>query len=178
MTKFNIPHTLLTPWPVRPTADPRRASQAQFMHGLSEILSFEAPMQALPLFQTYAKASGLMKIAAPVRKSFERALLAGEKAGEVIIEREDDSEAKDKDDSLCWIVRLPERPRVILRDLGGRSFADIPMSELAALVLEIRTADDLMGREEIYRAVLGHYGLQKLTALVKRRLDKVLTDFF
>lgn len=178
MTDILIPHTQFTPWPVRATADPRRANQAQFEHGLLEILSFEAPIQALSLFQTYAKASGLMKIAAPVRSQFERALLAAEKSGAVIIERETDPETTGVDDSVCWITRLPDQPRVILRDLGNRGFADIPMSELAAAVLEIRTADELLGREEIYRAVLAHYGLQKVTALVKRRLDAVLANYF
>jgi len=94
------------------------------------------------------------------------------------MEREEDSEVEGPDDSVGWIVRLPDQPRVIVRDLGNRSFADIPMSELAALVLEIRTQDEFMGREDIYRAVLDHYGLQKLTALVRRRLDKVLQVYF
>ena len=52
------------------------------------------------------------------------------------------------------------------------------MSELAALVLEIRSADEFAGREDIYRGVLEHYGLQKLTALVRRRLDAVLKEYF
>jgi len=155
---------------------PRKPSS--FEHGLTEILSYEAPAQALALFQTYAKASGLMKISAPVRKQFERALLAAEKSGAVIIEREADPEAKDETDSVCWITRLPDQPRVIVRGLGERGFADIPMGELAAVVLDIRTADELLGREEIYRAALAHYGLLKVTALVKRRLDKVLADYF
>lgn len=167
-----------TEWPARKTADPRSASQVQYMHGLTEILQYEAPMQALALFQTYAKASGLMKIAAPVRKRFERALLEGEKAGQVIIEREDDSEVEGPEDSVCWIVRLPDQEPMKLRTLGTRGFAEIPMRELAALVLEIRTRDECMGREDIYRAVLEHYGLQKLTALVRRRLDKVLEVYF
>jgi len=94
------------------------------------------------------------------------------------MEREEDSEVEGPDDSVGWIVRLPDQPRVIVRDLGHRGFADIPMSELAALVLEIRTQDEFMGREDIYRAVLDHYGLQKLTALVRRRLDKVLAVYF
>ena len=173
-----IPHTPFTPWTQRPTADVRRASLAQYMHGFTEILAAEGPMQALALFQTYGKASGVMKLAAPVRKLCERALLAGEKAGELVIEREDDSEVEGPEDSVCWIVRLPDTSRVIVRDLGNRGFADIPMSELAALVLEIRTQDEFMGREDIYRAVLDHYGLQKLTALVRRRLDKVLEVYF
>lgn len=178
MTEITINHVKFTPWPARKTADPRNASDAQFLHGLTEIVASEGPIQALPLFQTYAKASGLMKIAAPVRKRFERALLAGEKSGAVMITRENDPEAKGEDDSVCWIVRLPDMPEVIVRDLGNRGFADIPMRELAAVVLDVRTSDDLMGRDDIYRAVLAHYGLQKVTALVKRRLDTVLADYF
>ena len=173
-----LPHTPFTPWKERATADVRRASQAQYMHGMTEILAAEGPMQALSLFQIYGKASGVMKLAGPVRKLCERALLAGEKAGDVVIEREDDSEVEGPEDSVCWIVRLPDTPRVIVRDLGNRGFADIPLSELAALVLEIRTQDEFMGREDIYRAVLDHYGLQKLTVLVHRRLDKVLEVYF
>jgi len=73
---------------------------------------------------------------------------------------------------------LPDQPNVVIRSLGGRGFSEIPMSELAALALEIRTQDEFMGREDIYRAVLDHYGLQKLTALVRRRLDKVLKVYF
>jgi len=173
-----IPHTPFTPWTERPTADVRRASQAQYMHGWLEILAAQGPMQALSMFQIYGKASGVQKLAAPVRKLCERALLAGVKSGEIILEREDDSEVETDEDSVCWIVRLPEQAPVILRDLGSRGFADIPMRELAALVLEVRTQDEFMGREDIYRAVLDHYGLQKLTALVRRRLDKVLTVYF
>jgi len=178
MTDITINHTEFTPWTERSTADPRRATQAQYMHGMMEILAAEGPMQALPLFQTYAKASGLLKIAPTVRRLFERSLLAGEKAGHIIIEREDDTEVDGADDSVCWITRLPEQPRVIVRSIGNRGFADIPMSELAAVVLEIRTADDLLGRDDIYRAVLEHYELQKVTALVKRRLNKVLAEYF
>jgi len=73
---------------------------------------------------------------------------------------------------------LPDQPEVRVRDLGPRGFADIPMGELAALVLEIRAQDEFIGRDEIYRAVLDHYGLQKLTALVRRRLTKVLEVYF
>ena len=71
-----LTHTPFTPWTERPTADVRRASQAQYMHGMTEILAAEGPMQALNLFQIYGKASGVMKLAAPVRKLCECALLA------------------------------------------------------------------------------------------------------
>lgn len=178
MSKITITHEPFDAWPKKTLADARRSSQAQYEHGFQDILTYEGPMQALSLFQTYAKAGGLMKIARPVRRLMERALLQAEKSGAVLIEREDDPEAEDADDCVAWIVRLPDQKRVYVRKLGPRGFADIPLSELAAVVLEIRTADDLMGREDIYRAVLDFYELQKLTALVRRRLDTVLETYF
>ncbi|WP_017931588.1 hypothetical protein [Robiginitomaculum antarcticum] len=171
---MTIKYTEFTPWPERSTADPRRATQAQFMHGMCEILASEGPLQALPLFQAYAKAAGLLKIASTPRKLFERALLAGEKNGEVIIEREDDPETNGLEDSVCWVTRLPTQQRVIVRDLGTRGFADIPMSELEVVIGQIKAANKKIQRDDIYRAVLDHYGLLKVTALVKRRLNKVL----
>lgn len=178
MTDLKIAHAPLTPWPTRPVADPRRAKQPQFMDGMTEILSHEGPMQALHLFQTYAKAGGLMKITAGTRSLFVRALQQGIKDGHISLEKETDSEVADDTDPVGWVVRLPDTPLVIVRTLGERSFSEIPTSELAALVLDIRSQDELQGREEIYRAVLDFYGLQKLTALVRRRLDHVLKAYF
>jgi len=165
-------------WKARPVADPRRASPAQFMDGLSEILAAQGPMQALHLFQTYAKAGGLLKITASVRSRFERVIQDAAKSGTVVIEKENDSEVDDETDPRCWIVRLNDQERVTLRELGSRSFAEIPLSELAAFVLELRCADEFMGKEEIARSILSHYGLQKLTALVQRRLDRVFAEYF
>lgn len=165
-------------WETRPVADPRRASPAQFMDGMSEILEAQGPMQALELFQTYAKAGGLLKITASVRSRFERVIQDAAKAGTVTIEKENDSEVDDDSDSRCWIVRLDGQDRVKMRTLGPRSFAEVPLSELAAFVLELRCADEFMGKEEIARTILSHYGLQKLTALVQRRLDRVFAEYF
>ena len=165
-------------WAQRPVADPRRASFAQFMDGMNEILKAQAPTQALHLFQTYAKGGGLLKIAAPTKSQFMRTLKQAEKQGLVTIEIENDTEVDSPDDPVCWIVRLPDQDRVRARTLGDRSFAEIPLSELAALVLEIRVADDFMGKEDIARTILSNYGLQKLTALVERRLDRVYKEYF
>lgn len=167
-----------THWPTRAVADPRRARQNQFMDGMVEILSYEGPMQALNLFQTYAKAGGLMKVTAATRSKFERALKLGVKEGLITLEQETDTEITGEDDPVGWVCRLPHHERVCVRTLGERSFAEIPTSELAALVLDIRAQDDLLGREDIYREVLAHYGLQKLTALVRRRLDHVIKSYF
>lgn len=171
----------LTPfneWTPRPVADPRRANQAQFMHGLTEILAVQGPMQGLHLYQTYAKAGGLMKIAASVKSRFQHAILTAEKSGELLVERENDTEIDGPDDPRGWIIRLPDQDRVSVRTLGPRGFGEIPLSELAAFVLEIRCQDEFLGREETARLILDHYGLQKLTSLVQRRIARVFEDFF
>ena len=165
-------------WQERPVADPRRANDLQFMDGMGEILEAQGPMQGLHLFQTYAKAGGLLKITASVRSRFERAILKAEEDGTVKIDRENDTEVKDDTDSRCWIIRNADQDRVKMRTLGPRSFSEVPLSELAALILELRCADEFMGREDIARTVLSHYNLQKLTALVQRRLDRVLQEYF
>ncbi len=165
-------------WQARPVADPRRASDLQFMDGMGEILEAQGPMQGLHLFQTYAKAGGLLKITASVRSLFERAVLKAAEEGTIKIVRENDTEVDDDTDSRCWIIRLADQDRVNMRTLGPRSFSEVPLSELAALILELRCADEFMGREEIARSVLSHYNLQKLTALVQRRLDRVLQEYF
>lgn len=171
----------LTPfneWTPRPVADPRRANQAQFVHGLTEILATQGPMQGLHLYQTYAKASGLMKIAASVKSRFQHAILTAEKSGELSVERENDTEIDGPDDPRGWIIRLPDQNRVSLRTLGPRGFGEIPLSELAAFVLEIRCQDEFLGREETARLILDHYGLQKLTSLVQRRIARVFEESF
>lgn len=165
-------------WETRPVADPRRASPVQFMDGMSEILAAQGPMQGLHLFQTYAKAGGLLKITASVRTRFERVIVQAAKEGAVIIEKENDSEVEDDTDSRCWIVRLADQERVKMRELGPRGFSEVPLSELAALVLELRCTDEFMGKEDIARSILSLYGLQKLTALVQRRLDRVFAEYF
>lgn len=165
-------------WTPRPVADPRRASQAQFMDGLCEILAAQGPMQGLHLFQTYAKAGGLLKITAPVRSQFQRAVIIAEKAGELLIERENDTEVDGPDDPRGWVIRLPGQDRVQLRTLGSRGFSEIPLGELAAFVLEIRCQDEFLGREDIARLILDHYGLQKLTSLVQRRMARIFEDYF
>jgi len=165
-------------WPERALADPRRANQAQFMDGLLEILTYEAQIQGLNLFQSYARAGGLQKITQPVRARFVQAIKQSEKDGQIVIERENDTEIDGPDDPRGWIIRLPDQEQVKMRDLGSRGFSEIPLGELAALVLEIRCQDEFMGREDIARTILDHYGLQKLTALVQRRLDRVFSDYF
>lgn len=165
-------------WTPRPLADPRRASQAQFMDGLCEILAAQGPMQGLHLFQTYSKAGGLLKITAPVRNQFQRAVIFGEKSGGLSFERENETEADGPDDPRSWVVRLPGQERVSLRTLGPRSFSEIPLSELAAHILDIRCQDEFLGRSDIARLMLDHYGLQKLTSLVQRRIHRVFEDYF
>ena len=170
-----LPYTL---WETRKVADPRKATYPQMLDGMGEILDGQGPMQALHLFQTYAKAGGLLKITSSVRKRMEGHLRFAVEQGELVMEKENDTEVKSDTDSRCWIIRKPNQARVMMRELGPRNFSEIPMTELAALILELRVKDEFIGREEIARSVLAHYDLQKLTSLVQRRLKRVMEEYF
>jgi hypothetical protein len=45
-------------------------------------------------------------------------------------------------------------------------------------MLEIRIANELISREELFRKVLEEYGLIRLTEATNRRLDYVLATWF
>ncbi len=160
-------------WVVRPTADANNASIDQIIDGLKEIAMAEGPILTLRAYQSYCHGSGLKRVGPSARVKLDRAL-------KTAIERDDlriETEHKDPDLKLT-IMRLPDQPIVRPRTLGDRAFNEIPPSELAELILNIRAQNDLMGKEELYRAVLAQYGLIRITSLVQSTLDHVLETYF
>jgi len=162
-----------TVWNDRKLVDPRGATHAQFADGMSAIISDEGPVMALKIFQTFCKAAEVNRVGPAIRPKFERALHKMIDDGVVIAENE-----LNDDDIRTWIIRMPDQPTTRVRTLGDRGFGEIPLAELAEVLLEIRAEHELIGREELYRAVLAKYELIRMTNLVERRLDKALSDYF
>ena len=63
-----------------------------------------------------------------------------------------------------------------MRDIGPRSFDEVPGSELAALVGAVRTSKGDTNSEEIYREILDIYGLVRMTAQVRKRFEESVTQ--
>jgi len=162
-------------WPPRAMADPRGATEKQLKAGFIEIVSAEGPVLAKRVFLAYAKAGGVSRVTQAYRPKMDRALksLIGE--GDLIAV----DELGDADDDLSrYILRVPGQAAARIRSLGDRSFDEIPPSEIAELTLEIRVDRDLIGQEQLTREILSFYGLKRLTTLVKRHMDFVLSRYF
>jgi dethiobiotin synthetase len=155
-----------TAWEPHAVADPRTARRPEIMAAMLEIVAAEGPMRATRAYSLYNRASGGRKLTSVARAPLSSALywLAREK--KVMLTPE--SEIPWQGDDL---VRLPDTPSVRVRELGPRVLEEVPLDEVAELVGRIRTQRGLTDPAEIKRAVLGAYGLVRLTA----RADEYLT---
>ena len=59
-----------------------------------------------------------------------------------------------------------------MREIGPRSFDEVPHSELAALVRAVKSSKPDANSDEIYREVLGIYGLVRMTAQVRKPFEE------
>ena len=157
--------------PVR-LADPREANVEQLIHGMGLIIEAEGPVIAGRVFQIYSKAGGLGRIYEATQRKFIVGLRAALKPGLFLSEREA------SDDPGTWVLRPPSREPVRVRTLGSRTLHEVPAAEIAEIMLEIRIRDELVSRDELFRDVLGEYGLIRLTEATKARLEYVLEAWF
>ncbi|NTY02435.1 AAA domain-containing protein [Deinococcus sp. JMULE3] len=147
-------------WASRPLPDPRSVdSFAPVIEGLGEIIAAEGPMACRRAYQLYCQAAN---ITLPVGKSLlNKAMSRALKDGALILEREHGTVG-----FLDEIVRTPGSPAVRLRAVGPRKLADIPPSELQALMQQFVDREPNLGygeREALYRLVLRAYGFKYLT---------------
>ena len=156
--------------PVR-VADPRAATPEQFLDGFRKICGDEGPILEDRLYALYARAAELGRVYGPVRRKFERALQTALEAKHLIASRETFGAHDER------VITLPDQPLVSVRERGPRSLHEIPGGEIAEVMLAIRIEHDLIGRDELFRAVLAAYKLKRLTQASESRLNDVLTTW-
>jgi hypothetical protein len=59
---------------------------------------------------------------------------------------------------------MPDHPEVRVRELGPRGLEEVPLDEIAELMRRLRAAHGVADANGLKRAVLGAYGLVRLTA--------------
>lgn len=159
-------------WRPARLVDPRAANVDQIIHGMEQIIEAEGPVMAYRVFQLFSKAGGLSRIYGETKRSFLRALRTAIKEGLFLAEQENCA------DPATWILRLPSQNRVRVRTLGSRTLHEVPAAELAEVMLEVRVANELISRDELFRMVLEEYGLRRLTEATSKRLEFVLRTWF
>ena len=147
-------------WQGESPGDPRSAPRARIMEAMLDIVAAEGPVLASRAYAIYNKAAGGKKLTSVARAPLSNSLHHLAREGKVVLVHEDE---------IPWqgdhVVRLPDSPPVVVRELGPRELVEIPLDEIAELMRRLGPQDDLK------RAVLNTYGLVRMTARAEHYLS-------
>jgi hypothetical protein len=145
-------------WQPHQVGDPRNTPRPQIMQTMLEIVAAEGPITATRTYSLYNRASGGRKLTSVARAPLSSAIYWLAREDKVTLTREADIPWQGDD-----VVRLPDQPAVRVRELGPRSLDEVPLDEIAELVKLLRASHGTTDPNELKRAVLGTYGLVRLT---------------
>jgi dethiobiotin synthetase len=145
-------------WDARGVGDPRSTPRASIMETMLEIVGSEGPMTASRAYSLYNRASGGRKLTSVARAPLSSSVYWLAQERKVVLVRREEIPWQDDD-----LVRMPDSPAVRVRELGPRALEEVPLDEIAELVRRLRAARGIAGETELKRAVLGAYGLVRLT---------------
>ena len=149
------------------TQDPRTISTVELAETLKEIVETEGPIVTERIYRAYIRSSSLQRAGRQVRGALNKALGQLERRNIVTIARQGTDSGY-----AGAIVRLAGSPEIVLRDRGDRDFAEIPIDELAEMYRLIRSESPGEDEESIRRELLARYGLTRMTANVRHRLEE------
>jgi hypothetical protein len=73
------------------------------------------------------------------------------------------------------VVRVPDTPAVIVRELGDRDLYEVPYNEIAEVMRLKRAQRPSMSHEDLMRYVLDTYALVRLTSRALRYLQAAIS---
>jgi very-short-patch-repair endonuclease len=152
--------------------DPRDSSAANVRAVLRQIIEKDGPLTRSSVCRLYVEGCpGLQRVGRVVQQALNRVLGAMLRAGEIIQE----DELRDGSPE-GQVLRLAGTPMVKVRPAGRRDLLEIPPSELLAVLRRsvhpgTQSPDE---SEALFRALLEHYGFNRLTKPRREYLSKVL----
>ncbi len=180
-----------SPWQGGGLPDPRTAPVAQVVAYLLEIVAAEGPVTTDRAYRLYIRGAGSSKVTQRARAPMEQAL------GRLTLRGQVDVDEFDNAGESQQVLRLAGTPAVVVRELGERSLYEVPLNEIAKLMVHKRR--ELMGRsgsddqpahavadvirqaalrraspERLMRAVLDTYGLIRMTQAADQYLTAAL----
>ncbi|MEE9224857.1 MAG: DUF4011 domain-containing protein, partial [Bacteroidota bacterium] len=158
-------------WQSRRLPDPKSATPAEVLRGILDIVKAEGPIMVNRVYQLYAKSAGISRVGKAVRLALNQALTVAVRQGMIVVDDELSSR-----DRLSSVARLPDTPPIVPRTLGDRSLDQVPPSEIAHVMRSIQTQESRINREALYREVLDHYGLRRMTQHVFTQLSRVCSE--
>lgn len=140
------------------------ATRRELTDGLARLVEVEEPVMGGRLHAAYVRASGAVRVTKQVSSEPNKAISQAVQEGLLL---EDDPLGESG--VRPRIYRLPGQPAVPVRQLGPRSFDEIPPAELAALLDLVAERDGTIDLEAHQRAALEVLGLKRLTDNVRSR---------
>ncbi|MDX8411596.1 MAG: DUF559 domain-containing protein [Mariprofundaceae bacterium] len=157
-------------WASHPLTDPRNEGLFhKVVDGLIEIIEAEGPMYCHRAYHLYAHACGIHKVGRLIRSTFDRAVNRGVTIGNLLIDKQQGPNAPDG--YLNCIVRVSDAPEMKLRTRGGRTFEEMPLNEIAALMDLIAKQLSIHEEEQLFREVLDRYKIRRLTTKARSILE-------
>ena len=145
------------------TIHPDAADPQQLRDGILAIVEVEGPVLGDRLRRAYVLASGGQRVGKQIGRILNRGIAEAVRDGTIVVDKPTDvTGIKER------TYRTPTQPIAKPRELGPRSFEQVPPLELAAAL----TIDRALGRTKsaAFRRLLAHYGLSRLTDNVEKIL--------
>ena len=142
-------------------------AHAELVRQLTAIVAAEGPVHALRLYQLHAAASGAQRVGKQMKRSYNRALSRAIRDGHLAQINDDLSGLIDK------TIYAPETQPVRLRTLGPRELVEVPRSEVRTLIERLGLTNAPSDQQK--RAILGAYGLRRLTQRASTYLDSCIS---
>jgi very-short-patch-repair endonuclease len=145
--------------------DPREGKAKVVQDGLLGIVEVEGPMLASRLFSAYVKCGGRHRVTAPIHKRLVEQLERLRQLGKITVAGDVNEEQ---------LVYASDQPSIVPRVRGPRTLAEIPLSEIAAVVADVQRRKHDLDDESLKREVLARLDLQRLTPAAETRLGQAI----
>ena len=146
------------------------ASRAEILQGVLEVATVEGPLCWSRLRTAYVQASGGRRVGRNIAQQLDGVIRSAVRTGKLV-----STGARIGGDDGRKTLRLPDQPKVVLRELGPRSLDEVPVEELRAAMAKSLSRHPEHGGdfEFIARRTLNLFGRTSLTSAARVRLEPV-----
>jgi very-short-patch-repair endonuclease len=144
------------------------ATRTDITDGLISIVAVEGPVLGHRLHSAYVRAANGYKVGSQIAKTLNSAVTSAIRRG-LLVQDDPLGEPGVKPRTF----RLPDQPTAIARELGPRTFDQIPPAELALVMGHVAATLGWEDRTELFRETIALYGIRKLGSTIRTRLDAI-----
>jgi len=172
--EFNGYQAPYAQWNQEILKDPRHATLEEIIKGLVSIISVEGPIICHRAYWLYARAVDppIRKVGGQIKATFNEAIKKALRQG--LIEGRDEHGNREL---YCRIVRKVGTPAVVVRKRRERDFAEIPPTELGAVMKYLYRQDISQSTDQLLQSVIERFDFGRMTSNIRESLIKVKTRY-